>query len=97
MRKGYLLHPTKDEFFKTKHPFATFPVLFPLFVYYIICQIFGWNSAWMILGIIGSLLLGVGLTYLSAILLKVYKKYHIPLLLTALGGILVAISIVAML
>ncbi len=97
MLKRYLLHPTEEEFFRTKHPFATIPTLFPMIVYYVISLIFDWNSLWMMLGLLGSLLLGIGLSFFVAILLKVYEKYYIPLLLVVVGGILDAISIVAML
>ena len=91
--KRYLTNPTKEEYFKTKHPIPTFSMLVPLLIYYLFCAIRGINSPWMLAGIVGCLILGVGLAYAFAIKLKIYKKILLPVLCLLSGGILIAVSL----
>ena len=92
--KRYLTKPTKEEYFKTKHPIATFSTILPILVYYLFCLITGINNPWMLAGIIGCLILGIGLSYTFAIVLKVYDKWLIPTSCNILGILLIAVSLV---
>ncbi len=91
--KRYLTNPTKEEFFKTKHPIVTSSMLVPLLIYYLFCSIKGINSPWMLMGMTGCLTFGVGLAYAFAIRLKIYKKVLLPILCLLSGGILVVVSL----
>ncbi len=89
----YLFRPTKEQFFKTKHPFLTIPLLLPLCIYSLYTRIQGYNSWLLLVGCIGSFLLGFGLSYFAAIRLKVYTKKIVPITMSLSGGILIAISL----
>lgn len=92
--KRYLTKPTKEEYFKTKHPIASFSIIFPILVYYWICKINDINHPWMLAGAIGCLVLGVGLSYTFAVVLKVYDKWLIPALCNIIGLSLIVISLI---
>ena len=74
--KRYILKPTKDEYFKTKHPIATSSVLVPMIIYYLIITFAGAdrNNWWIMIGVVGCLILGVGLAYAFALKVKIYQK-----------------------
>ncbi len=91
--KRYLTKPTEEEYFKTKHPIATSSMIAPLIVYYLVCLIKGINSPWMLMGIVGCLVFGIGLGYAFAIRLKIYKKPLLPIVCLLSGGILVVMSL----
>ena len=91
--KRYLLHPTKEEYFKTTHPIGSLCTIFPLLVYYVLCTINGLDSPWVILGVFGCVLFGMGLAYIVAIVLKVYQKVLTPILFLLLGGTLTVASV----
>jgi len=61
--KRYILKPTKDEYFKTKHPIATSSILVPMIIYYLIITFAGVDryNWWIMVGVGGCLILGVGL------------------------------------
>ena len=92
--KRYLLNPTKEEYFKTKHPIASFGMISPTLVYYWICFLNDINHPWMFAGIIGCMVLGVGLLYTFAVILRVYKKWFVPTACDILGVLLIVISLV---
>ena len=92
--KRYLTRPTEEEYFRTKHPIASFSVLFPILVYYWFCKINAINHPWMLAGILGCLILGVGLAYTFAVVLKVYHKWLIPALCDVLGFTLTVVSLI---
>lgn len=91
--KRYILNPTADEYFKTKHPIATMSMLLPLLIYYVYCRFAGINSPWMILGALGCLLFGIGLACLFAVIKKIYTKACVPTLALILGSVLIIISL----
>lgn len=92
--KRYITHPTKEEYFKTKHPILSCCMLTPLWIYYLICLINDINDPWMLVGMVGCLTLGVGLVHTFAILLKVYNKRLLPRLCNVLGTFLIVISLI---
>ena len=92
--KRYITKPTKEEYFKTKHPIACFGMISPILVYYWICLLNDINHPWMFAGIIGCLILGVGLSYTFALALKVYNKWFIPTVCDILGMVLIVISLI---
>ena len=92
--KRYIFNPTKEEYFKTKHPIAVFCMLMPLAVDYLIIT-FGvadQYSWWLSVGFVGSLILGVGLTYTFAIQRKIYKRTVWPFLYLVVGVALLVVS-----
>ena len=91
--KRYLLHPTKDEYFKTTHPIGSLCTISPLLIYYVLCTINHMDSPWLILGAVGCVLFGMGFAYIFAIVLKVYQKIHTPIIYLLLGCAITAASI----
>ena len=94
--KRYIFNPTKDEYFKTKHPIATSCMLIPMVLYYLIITFGGADNYnwWLMVGFAGCLILGVGLGYTFAIKRKIYKQTLWPFLCLLAGVILIAISLV---
>lgn len=92
--KRYILNPTADEYFKTKHPIATSSMLLPLIIYYIYTRFSGINSWWIVIGAFGCLVFGVGLGYLFAVIKMIYEKVYIPILALILGCQLIVISLI---
>ena len=93
--KRYIFKPTKEEYFKTKHPIATSSMLVPMILYYLIITFAGVDrySWWIMVGFIGCLILGVGLAYLFAVKAKIYQKALLPTLCLMLGMILIVASL----
>ena len=92
--KRYIFNPTKEEYFKTKHPIATASVLVPICVYYLYCSLNSLKSWWIILGVLGCLLFGIGLGYGFAVIRKLYEKAYLPVLCLIMGTTLVAIGLI---
>lgn len=92
--KQYLLHPTKEEYFKTKHPVATSSMLIPMCIYYLYIAVSEINSWWVVCGMLGSMVFGAGLAYLFAVKVKIYAKVHVPILALISGSIIVIISLI---
>ena len=94
--KRYILNPTKEEYFKTKHPIAASCMLFPMMLYYLIITFGGADNYnwWLMVGFAGCLILGVGLGYTFAIKRKICKQTLWPFLCLLAGVILIAISLV---
>ena len=91
--KRYLLNPTKEEYFKTTHPIGTACTITPLLIYYVLCTINNMDSPWLILGVFGCVLFGMGFSYIFAIVLKVYPKILTPIICLLLGSTLTATSV----
>ena len=51
------------------------------------------NSAWMILGFIGSFVIGIGFFNFVAIIIKQYLGHLVSILSFLIGGIMVALSL----
>lgn len=92
--KRYITKPTKEEYFKTKHPIASFCMISPILVYDWICLRNDMNHPWMLDGIIGCLIFGEGLRYTVALALKVYNKWFLPIVCDVLGMVLIVISLI---
>jgi len=93
--KRYILKPTKDEYFKTKHPIATSSVLVPMIIYYLIITFAGAdrNNWWIMIGFVGCLILGVGLAYAFALKVKIYQRVLLPTFCLIFGMILIVTSL----
>ena len=91
--KQYLTKPTKEQYFKTKHPIGAVCMLVPMLIYYLFCKISGINSWWMLVGMLGCLTFGVGLVYAFAMKLKIYEKALVPALCLLCGGALIVLSL----
>ena len=94
--KQYIFKPTKEEYFKTKHPIATASMSIPMTLYYLAISFFGVNSWWIMVGFVGCLVLGIGLVYAFAVKVKIYQKILLPALCLIVGVILVAVSLLFM-
>ncbi len=93
--KRYILKPTKDEYFKTKHPIATSSILVPTIIYYLIITFAGADrySWWIMVGVVGCLILGIGLAYAFAVKMKIYQRVLLPTLCLIFGMILIVTSL----
>ena len=90
--KQYIFKPTKEEYFKTKHPIACASMLFPMMLYYFI-TLFADNSWWIMVGFVGSLVLGIGLAYAFAVKVKIFQKVLLPISCLISGMILIVVSL----
>ena len=94
--KRYIFNPTKDEYFKTKHPIATSCMLIPMLLYYLIITFGGADNYnwWLMVGLAGCLILGIGLGYSFAIRRKIYKKTIWPFICIFAGVVFITVSLV---
>ena len=93
--KQYIFKPTKEEYFKTKHPIATSSMLVPMILYYLVITVAGADqySGWIMVGAVGCLVFGIGLSYAFAVKVKIYQKVLLPVLCLILGMALIAVSL----
>ena len=93
--KRYILKPAKDEYFKTKHPIATSSILVPMIIYYLIITFAGVDryNWWIMVGVGGCLILGVGLAYAFAVKVKIYQRVLLPTLCLIFGMIAIVASL----
>lgn len=105
--KGALAYfnPSSDDEFKAEHPIGYFflvllgitALLMPviIFMYYYIVYVVPVTDspAWMILGWIGSFIIGIGLFNFVGIIIKQYLGHLVSILSFFLGGIMVALSL----
>ena len=93
--KRYIFQPTKEEYFKTKHPVATASMLVPMILYYLIIAFAGTDrySWWIMVGFVGCLVLGIGLGYAFAVKMRIYQKVLIPTLCLLFGSTLTVVSL----
>ena len=93
--KRYILHPTKEEYFKTKHPIATSSMLAPMILYYLLIAFSGVDTHnwWIIVGFLGCMMIGAGIAYAFAFKRKIYEKVLFPILCLLFGGTLLVVSL----
>ena len=93
--KQYIFKPTKEEYFKTKHPIATASMIVPMLLYYLIITFDGADryNWWIMVGFIGCLILGVGLAYAFAVKVKIYQKALLPILCLLFGTVFIVVSL----
>ena len=105
--KGALAYfnPSLDDEFKAEHPIGYFflvllgiaALLMPviIFMYYYIVYVMPVTDspAWMILGWIGSFIIGIGFFNFVGIIIKQYLGHLVSILSFLLGGIMVALSL----
>ena len=93
--KRYIFNPTKEEYFKTKHPIASASMLVPMILYYLIVTFAGVDTYnWLIaVGFFGSMIFGVGVCYTFAVTRKIYEKVWLPILCLLCGVIIIAVSL----
>ena len=105
--KGALAYfnPSSDDEFRAEHPIGYFflvllgitALLMPviIFMYYYIVYVVPVTDspAWMILGWIGSFIIGIGLFNFVGIIIKQYLGHLVSILSFFLGGIMVALSL----
>ena len=95
--KRYIFHPTKEEYFKTKHPIGSICAIIPLLIYYVYAATNDLNSPWLVMGAFGCLVFGIGLGYGFGILLKVYDRYIVPIGIMTLGIAMTVTSLIMVL
>lgn len=94
-------YASSDDEFKKKHPIGYFflvmlgiaALMTPVVVYMIYAIPIANNSPWMILGWIGSFIIGIGLFNFVAIIIKQYLGHIVSILSFIIGGIMVALSL----
>ena len=93
--KQYIFKPTKEEYFKTKHPIATSSMLVPMILYYLIITFAGADTYnwWIMVGFVGSIVFGIGLGYAFAVKVKIYPKALLPILCLIFGMMFILISL----
>ena len=96
-------HASSDDEFKRKHPVGyVFLVLLglavfiaPMIVYgiYVINTFGNEGSGWFLLGLFGSMAIGVGLFNFVAIIINQYLGHLVSIISFLLGGVMIAISL----
>lgn len=92
---------SSDDAFKAAHPIGYFflvllgiaALMAPFILYNIFVIPIAENSSWMILGWIGSFIIGIGLFNLVAIIIRQYLGHLVSILSIIIGGIMVALSL----
>lgn len=101
--KGALdyFYASSDDEFKAKHPIGYFflvllgtaALMAPAIIYMIFVIPIANNSAWMILGWIGSFIIGIGFFNFVGMIIKQYLGHFVSILSFMIGGIMVALSL----
>ena len=96
-------YAASDEDFKRKHPVGYFFLVLlgiaafiaPMAVYgiYVINTFGNEGNGWFLLGLLGSMAIGVGLFNFVAIIIKQYLGHLVSIISFLIGGILIAISL----
>ena len=70
-------------------------MLVPMILYYLIITLAGADryNWWIMVGAVGCLVLGIGLSYAFAVKAKIYQKVLLPVLCLVLGMALIAVSL----
>lgn len=89
-----------DARFKEKHPVGyVFLVVFGVALFMMPMLLFGWvtweeeENGWLLLGLVGSMIFGVGLFNFVAILINQYLGHLVSLLSFLIGGVLIWVSL----
>lgn len=93
-----------DQEFKQQHPIGYFflsllgiaALCTPLVLYASYTIYADYNSGWMLLGLAGAFIFGIGLFNFVAILIKQYLGHLVSLLSFLIGGLMVAVSLLMM-
>lgn len=93
-----------DYEFKWKHPIGYFflvilgfiALMLPVVLYLFFILPYDINSPWMILGLIGGFVIGIGLFNFVAIIIKQYLGHLVSIVSFILGPILIWVSLVKM-
>ena len=93
--KRYIFKPTKEEYFKTKHPIAIASMLVPMILYYLTITFAGADryNWWIMVGFVGCLVFGIGLVYAFAVKIKIYQKVLLPTLCLLFGVVLIVVTL----
>lgn len=96
-------YASSDEEFKRKHPVGYFFLVLlgiavfiaPMIVYgiYVINTFGNEGNGWFLLGLFGSMAIGVGLFNFVAIIIKQYLGHLVSIVSFLIGAILIAISL----
>ena len=96
-------YASSDEEFKRKHPVGYFFLVLlgiavfiaPMIVYgiYVINTFGNEGNGWFLLGLLGSMAIGVGLFNFVAIIIKQYLGHLVSIVSFLIGAILIAISL----
>lgn len=94
-------HASSDDEFKAEHPIGYFflvllgiaVLMMPVFLYLFFVIPIANDSAWMILGVIGSFIIGIGFFNYVAIIIKQFLGQLVSILSFLIGGIMVALSL----
>ncbi len=99
-------YASSDDDFKQAHPVGYFflvllgitAFLLPMIVYIFITPdaVEGKANLWALLGVVGSMIIGIGLFNFVAIIINQYLGHLVSILSFVIGGILVWLSIVLM-
>ena len=90
-------NPSSDEEFKANHPIGynfllllgIIVLLLPAFVFWVLA---GTNDGWVLLGILGGFIFGIGLFNFVAIIIKQYLGHLVSIMSFLIGGIMMLIS-----
>ena len=89
-----------DAQFKENHPVGYVSlVVFGIAVFMMPMLLFGWvtweeeENGWLLLGLVGSMIFGVGLFNFVAILINQYLGHLVSLLSFLIGGVLIWVSL----
>lgn len=96
-------YASSDEEFKKKHPVGYFLLVLlgiaafaaPMIIYGIyVTNAFGHEvNGWSLLGLLGSMAIGVGFFNFVAIIIKQYLGHLVSIISFLIGGVLIAISL----
>ena len=96
-------YSSSDEEFKRKYPVGYFFLVLlgiavfiaPMIVYgiYVVNTFGNKGNGWFLLGLFGSMAIGVGLFNFVAIIIKQYLGHLVSIIFFLIGGIMIAISL----
>ncbi len=98
---GYFFDPSSDDEFKKRHPFGYGVLVFcgitafilPLVLFILLTNVYPVpNSGWMVLGIVGCFIIGIGLFNIIAAWIKQYLGHKLTVACFSVGGFLVGLS-----
>ncbi len=89
-----------DEAFKARHPVGYFflvllgmaALLLPEIMFAVLCGLAQIESGWVMLGIAGGFIFGIGLFNFTAIIIKQYLGHWVSIVSFLLGGAMMLIS-----
>ncbi len=93
----YFFKPASDAEFKAKHPIGyAFLVMLGLAVLLLpevlFCLLVGTENKWVMLGVVGSFIFGIGLFNFVAIIIKQYLGHLVSIVSFFVGGAMMLVS-----